>query len=366
VIAAFHLLLACACGDLPVLEYQTERLLIGKSFDEPICEGTLEALDDHVEGVERALGRPKIVDPIVVYWLDDVEKECGKGRGGCFYPGTRVLFSTGASITHELVHAVLDSTAHTYFVEEGMAEIYSGVDAYYRPDPADGALADRLEISRSAYRDGKLDYASAAHFMRYVHESQGEVAMRDIASVIADGGSTGKITTAIEQAFGASIDEIEAEYFEEAPSYFRGFAAEEVPRIDGLAEVHEVHLECDDDGTRGPLGLRDGGGGMYKVRRVSVKRGGTAQFAVTGDDGGWVTLFDPSASRGIVTNWAAPDSTIDENATTLRAGESADVELDPGTYLMVFGADSDDTDVGATLTMALPPPVGGEGVPEAG
>jgi hypothetical protein len=354
--------LASACGGLPLFEYQTERLMLATSFDEPICEGTLEALDNHVVGVEEGLGRPKNADPILVYWLDDVEEHCGKGRGGCFYPGTRVLFSTGASITHEIVHAVLDSTAHTYFAEEGIAEIYSGVDAYYRPDPDDGALADRLELSRSAYRDGKLDYAAAAHFMRYVHDSQGDLAMRDIAEVIAKGGSTGDITRSIENAFGASIDEIEGDYFENAPSYFRGFAADEVERIDNLAKGHEVHLECDEEGTRGPLGIE--GGGLYEVRRIKVERGGIATFAVTGDDGGWVTLFDPNASRGLVTNWSAPDSSVDPDATTLRPGEVADVDLDPGTYLMVFGADSDDTDVAATLEMPLPAPVGGEGVPE--
>jgi hypothetical protein len=339
-------------------------LLIGTAFDEPICEGTLKALDDHVGGVEKALGRPTNADPILVYWLDDVEEYCGKGRGGCFFPGTRVLFSTGASITHELVHAVLDSTAHTYFAEEGIAEIYSGVDAYYRPDPDDGALADRLDLSRSAYRDGKLDYASAAHFMRYVHDSRGQLAMRDIAAVIAKGGSTGDITKAIENAFDASIGDIDAVYFEEAPSYFRGFAAEEVQRIDNLDDGHEVHLECDEEGTRGPLGIE--GGGLYEVRQVKVRRGGIATFAVTGDDGGWVTLFDPNASKGLVTNWAAPDSTVDGKATTLRPGEVADVDLDPGTYLMVFGADSDDTDVGATLKMEALPPFGGEAAPEAG
>lgn len=338
--------------------------MIGTAFDEPICEGTLKALDDQVGGVEDALGRPKNADPILVYWLDDVEDYCGKGRGGCFFPGTRVLFSTGASITHELVHAVLDSTAHTYFVEEGIAEIYSGVDAYYKPDPDDGALADRLKLSRSAYRDGKLDYASAAHFMRYVHESRGDLAMRDIAEAIAKGGSTGAITDAIENAFDSTIDEIEKGYFEEAPSYFRGFAAEEVERIDGLADGHEVHLECDEEGTRGPLGIENGG--LYEVRRLKVDRGGVATFAVTGDDGGWVTLFDPNASRGLVTNWAAPDSKVDANATTLRPGEVADVVLDPGVYLMVFGADTDDTDVGATLTLEALPPFGGESAPEAG
>jgi hypothetical protein len=198
VIAGFHLLLCAACSELPELSYTTDRLRLGAAFEEPICEGTLKAFDDHV-------GQPSNRDPIVVYWLDDVSEYCGKNRGGCFFPGTRVLFSTGPSITHELVHAVLDSTAHTYFVEEGIAEIYSGVDVFYDPKPDDGSLASRLSLSRSAYRDGKLDYASAAHFMRYVLETEGELAMRDLADVIAGGGSTKAITDAIEASLDSRI-----------------------------------------------------------------------------------------------------------------------------------------------------------------
>lgn len=364
VIVGFHLLFVAACSELPELSYTTDRLRVGAAFDEPICEGTLKAFDDHVGGVEDALGQPTNRDPIVVYWLDDVTDYCGKNRGGCFFPGTRVLFSTGPSITHELVHAVLDSTAHTYFVEEGIAEIYSGVDVFYDPTRDDGSLASRLSLSRSAYRDGKLDYASAAHFMRYVLETEGELAMRDLADVIASGGSTKAITAAIEASFDSTMDEIEEAYFRDAPSYFRGFSAAEVPTLTEMWEGREVHLECDDDDTRGPLGR--GNGGLYQVRRVAVDRGGEATFSVDGDSGGWVTLFDPNARRGIVTNWAMPDSEVDPAGITLRPGERATVQLDPGTYLLVYGADVDDTEVSASLVSTPLPPVQGEGAPEAG
>ncbi len=363
-IVGFHLTFTSACGDLPDLSYVTDRLQIGTAFDDPICEGTLQQFDDHVDGVEQALAQPSNTDPIVVYWLDNVDQYCGEGRGGCFFPGTRILFSTGSSITHELVHAVLDSTAHTYFVEEGIAEIYSGVDVFYRPDPVDGGLADRLTLSRSAYRDGKLDYASAAHFMRYVHQTRGELAMRGLADVIAAGGSTKGITDTIERSFDSTIEEIGDRYFAEAPSYYRGFSAAGVPTSSELWRGETIHLDCDDDATRGPLG--QGGGGLYQVRRVEVERGGEATFAVDGDSDGWVTLFDPNRNNGIVTNWAMPDPTTDPNSVTLRAGESQSIKLNPGNYLLMFGADADDTEVEATLSMALAPPVGPEGVPEAG
>ena len=52
--------------------------------------------------------------------------------------------------------------------------------------------------------------------------------------------------------------------------------------------------------------------------------------------------------------------------TSLRPGERAKVILDPGTYLLVYGADVDDTEVEATLVSTPLPPVQGEGGPEAG
>jgi hypothetical protein len=361
-----------ACSELPEVTYVTDRLHVATAFSEPICEGTLADFDDHVDGVEDALGRPSNLDPIVVYWLDDVSSYCGEGRGGCFFPGTRLLFSTGPSITHEIVHAVLDSTAHTYFVEEGLAEIYSGVDVYYRPSRDDGSLGSRLSLSKGAYRDGKLDYAAAAHFMRYVHRAKGEVAMRSLADVIAAGGSTKAITATIEDVFGRSIGGVEDEYFEEAPSYYRGFAASEVATAENLRDGLRLRLDCEDASTRGPLGT--GGEGIYQVRRVGIERGGPMRFEVHGDEDGWVTLFDPTAQRGIVTNWSMPVVDVDPDSVTLRPGQAVEIDLEPGTHLLVFGADADDTTIEASLVSLTTPsedrpqlPEGpSEGTPEGG
>lgn len=359
---------ATACSGLPEVSFVTDRLHIATDFDDPICEGTLDEFDNHVDGVEDALGRPSNRDPIIVYWLDDVSDYCGDGRGGCFFPGTRLLFSTGASITHELVHAVLDSTAHTYFVEEGIAEIYSGVDVYYRPDRDDGSLGSRLSLSKGAYRDGKLDYAAAAHFMRYVFREKGEVAMRSLADVIAAGGSTKAISGTIEDVFDRTIGDIEDDYFEDAPSYYRGFSATQVNGVEDVYDGVRVRLDCEDDATRGPLGA--GGSGIYQVRSVDVDRGGPTLFEVSGDEDGWVSLFDPTARRGIVTNWAMPEEKVDPDGVRLRAGESVTLELSPGTHLLVFGADADNTTVEASLRSLVPPsenrPDLPEGPPEAG
>lgn len=343
-----------ACNPLPEIGYETDRLRIATDFDDRICDATLQAFDDHVASVEDVLATPTRKDPIVVYWLDDVTDYCGEGRYGCFFPGTRVLFSTGPSITHEIVHAVLDSTARTYFVEEGMAEMLSGVDVWYRPDPKHDNPANELRLTPSAYRDGKLDYAAAAHFMRFVYDTEGDIAMRALADTIIDGGDAHAIEGTLEHAFEAPIEEIEERYFGQSHTYYRGFAAQEIALAEELSAGLDMRLDCDDGETRGPL--ISGGGGLYRVRQVKIKRGGLADIEVDGDSDGWIDFFDPTSSRGIVTNWAMPRADVDPHALHLVAGDRVKHQLEPGTYLAVFGADSDGTELSLKLSIPLPPP----------
>ena len=350
-LAGFHIALAFGCNALPDIRYETERMRIATAFDEAVCEGTLAAFDEHVDAVEKELGRPRNDDPIVVYWLDDVTEHCGENRTGCFFPGTRVLFSTGRSITHEVVHAVLDSTSHTYFVEEGLAEIYSGDDVWHRPDPEHGRPIDNLHLSKEAYRAGKLDYSGAAHFMRYVHDRKGAFGMRALAKDVAEGGSTSALEATLVGLFDQSVDEIQRDYFQRARVYYPGFAAAEVERAEALWAGVEVRLRCGDDGTRGPLGEH---GGLYTVRAFEAELDGVSHIEVSGDAGGWVRFMRPAAGHGFVTNWTMPIEDIDPQAFELRAGESIDRRLGRGEWLAIFGADSDHTDVGFTLRTQQP------------
>jgi hypothetical protein len=71
-------------------------------------------------------------------------------------------------------------------------------------------------------------------------------------------------------------------------------------------------------------------------------------------------VFDPTVGRGLVTNWAMPEPEVDNHAIHLLAGESATADLHAATYLLVFGADDDRTELTLTLTMDQPPAPGGE------
>lgn len=312
--------------------------------------------------MELALGQPRITSPILLYWLDDVSKQCGDGAGGCFYPGTRVVFAEEQSITHEMVHAVLDSTATSYFVEEGMAELYSGADVYYRPDPDRGSPSRALHMSRSEYRKGDLDYAAAAHFMRFVYDQKGEAAMKGLAETIAGGGSTDDIEEELENLFEDDIADIEDEYFDEAHTYYPGFATRSIEEVTTgeLLDGVSIELDCADESTRGPLGPDTGG--VYAVRWVDVQREGVAEIRLDGEVGGWVYLFDPVTKRGNITDWAMPRPDVDEDAIRLEPGDTVRAQLSTGTHLVVFGADGDRTELELRLRMDPPPgPLGEQG-----
>jgi hypothetical protein len=315
-----------------------------------------------VDSLELALGQPRLTSPILLYWLDDVGSHCGEGAGGCFYPGTRVVFAEEQSITHEMVHAVLDSTATSYFVEEGMAELYSGADVYYRPDPDRGRPTDALHMSRSEYREGDLNYAAAAHFMRFVYDRKGETAMKGLAETIAGGGSTDDIEEELESLFADDIVDIEAEYFKEANTYYPGFATRSIAEVT-TGELYDgvsIELDCDDESTRGPLGPDTGG--VYSVRWVDVQREGVAEIRLEGEMGGWIYLFDPVTQHGNVTDWAMPRPDVDEDAIRLEPGETVRAELSRGVHLVVFGADGDRTELELRLRMDFPEgPLGEQG-----
>lgn len=272
------------------------------------------------------------------------------------------MFAKEQSITHEIVHAVLDSTATSYFVEEGMAELYSGADVYYRPDPDRDRPADALHMSRSQYRAGRLDYAAAAHFMRFVYAAKGEAAMKGLAETIAKGGSREDIEDEIEELFDDEIEDIETTYFNDSRTYYPGFAADTVAQVTTgeLWDGVKVELDCDANTTRGPL--RPDIGGVYHVRWFEAEREGTAEITLDAEVGGWVYVFDPISGHGSVTNWAMPEPEVDRNAVHLVAGETRTLQLKRGVYLVVFGADDDRTELELRLRMQQTPgPIGEQG-----
>ena len=376
-----------ACSPLPEVQYETERLQIAPEFDARICEGTLEALDEHLREVEGGLGQIGRTEPYRLYWmregLDDV---CGEGKGGCFFPATRMMFARGGSITHEMTHAALDSEGESYFLEEGMAELLSGVGVYYEPGEHHEGPAHQLRLSRSAYRAGRFDYSAAAHFMRWVYDARGLDGVRRLASEVEAGASPERLEDTLEEVMGADVDDIEAAYRLHAPRAFEGLGYARTPAL-RLASIDEdpawpgpelwvldveARLDCAAPDTLGPR--LDEAEGMYQVFRLDVPENAGAVLRVEGDAGAWVDVMNPYARTrfGVMTDWMRPDPAIDEGALRLEPGDEVAMELRPGVRAVILAAD-DTASRRISLHVELEPPPPpdtrldrGEGTPEAG
>lgn len=345
---AFHVVVSClvaqACSPLPDVRYETDRLEIAPEFDHPICAGTLEDLDAHVGEASRSLGLPAgRIDPLRVYWMaDGLSEFCREGSRGCFFPGTRVLFARGSSVGHEIVHALLDSGGETFFVEEGMAEVFSGASAAVELELDALPLLDGLSLSRADYRAGSLDYAAATHFVRWVYATKGVPAMLRLSKEIRDDADGSRLRRTVEDIYGESIDAVEARYVSKAPSVYPGLYEEKLPVID-LGEARqglERRLDCEAPGTQGPLW--DDRAGMFRAEHLVLPRSGDVRIEVSGDSADtWVLIFDPYARdyRPSLTPWRFPDPAIDRDALKLEAGVIVERHMKRGSYLVVFGSD---------------------------
>jgi hypothetical protein len=337
--AALALLVLGGCKEIPEVAYETEHFEIAPDFDYPICAGTLARFEDHLDFVESSLARSvPFGERIRFYWItEDLDSWCRSRALGCYYPGTRVIVGTGGSANHEIVHAVLNASAHTnYFLEEALAELFSGAGAQHR-----AALDDRpspselLWLSPSAYRYGELDYAVAKHFMAYVHREFGAGSTRGIADVVVTGAGPPELEAVFERYAGFDFDFIEADYQARARSFYPGLRDNAVPRIHDRRFL-DVSLRCDQDTTYGPL--PDSSPGMYRTSRLELDDPQVVDFDLRAPADVRVTVIDVRRERqaGRMLDFFNPILSGRREHPILQGGERASFDLRAGTHLLVI------------------------------
>jgi hypothetical protein len=331
--------MVAACQGLPEVRESTQRTEIAPDFEGRICEGTQAWIDDHVEAIERRLQLASDPDPILIYWLESgVEEVCGEGRSGCFFPGVRAVFTTGRSLGHEIVHAVVDSQGEAYFLEEGLAEVLSGVDLAYAMGEQTPDLWDRLRQSPREYRQQGFDYAEAGHFVRWLERNAGTHAIAVIGRVIDGDPSPEYLRDTLEEATDATLVELQ-ERWRESPQLYAGEGARTLPtlKLSTLAEGMDIALDCDAITTQGP---RDGEGeGMYRVFRLEVGAASRVQIHIDGPGGVYAEIIDPVRVRDDQRlDWRRPP--IDGHLVRVESGWIGMAELAAQSYLLIVGSDS--------------------------
>lgn len=332
-------LVLLSCKQVPEVAYQTEHFEIAPDFDHPICAGTLAHFEDHLAFVESALARSvPFGERIRFYWISEgLDSWCSERALGCYYPGTRVIVGTGESASHEIVHAVLNADAQTnYFLEEALAELFSGVGAHHRPAldqrPSPSEL---LWLSPTDYHFGELDYAVAAHFMAYVYRKYGTGSTRGIAEVVVTGAGPPELEQVFERYTGVDFDAIEADYEARASAFYPGLREQDIERIRGRQFV-DVSLRCDRDTTFGPL--PDNSPGMYRTLRLELAQPQVVDIDLRAPADVRVTVVDLRRERaaGRVVDFFHPKLSGRREHPIVHGGERARLSLRAGTHLLVI------------------------------
>lgn len=336
--------LLCACPQtVPEIAYETENFEIAPDFDYPICAGTLNNFEAHLDFVESSLARTlPFGQRIRYYWItQDLGSWCSERAAGCYYPGTVVIIGSGDSIGHEIVHAVLNAEARTnFFLEEALAERYSGVGAYHRdsqdlrPDPS-----ELLWISPSDYRFGDLDYAVANHFMAYVQQRFGTGPTRGIADVVAEAAGPPELEQTFERFTGVSFAELEADWEASSRTYYRGLRETEVTEISNARFV-DASLRCDEVETFGPL-PKEAAPGMYRTFRLELQDPTNVEVDLRGPERVRVEIVDIRRERGArhVVDFFHPTLSGRREHPVVVGGQTGVFPLRAGTHLLIVEQD---------------------------
>lgn len=261
--------------ELPDLRYETDHLRIGTDFDEDVCEGSFIALEAHIDFLELQLGI-ELKTKIELYWLEDGSSAFCDGTENCTTDDPRRVFTTWDAARHELVHAVaFELGAPDNFIAEGLADGFDGRKTEF---------GDQSPYLAVGYDSDEVDYPSAAHFVRWLHATEGSAPLRELLKRSSNSEGPGDTRSAFEQSYSESLEDAELRYYAEAPERYptTTFCEHESLGWNSGLDV-ELELACDADHTWGA-------GTMWRSWQFSVDVEGW--YVVSIEDPAQVLIFE--------------------------------------------------------------------------
>jgi hypothetical protein len=235
--------------DVP-LRRQTEHLDIYS--DGFLCAGMAVEFERHVGFVSSQFGI-ELRDHIPVYLFEHGPEQCREGLSGCVLPDGAV-FTRPHSIHHELGHSAaceLRASARPVLAE--------GVAVMFDPNPETYRMGEDERFLELIEQPGsELSYANAGHFVRWLYERDGA---EGLAELYARSGDSTSTIAAIEELYGASLEQLESEYFASAPYQWSPFRqCADIPHVqrddDGVWR-HSSIIDCESESTMGPYTSSD-------------------------------------------------------------------------------------------------------------
>ena len=244
-----------ACGPAPERSYSTEDFELHTQFSEPLCEGDLDRWSAFAVHAEELLDTPLEPGLRVHVWDEQdwsAEPWCLARTSGCYAPGRHRIFTTISALQHELVHAVAEGRgSRNAFFSEGVATAFEGDPTSFGAN----APVDNIELGTRM-----VDRFTAGHFTRWLWETREPALLLDLLSTKAN-------AAAFEDIYGASLEEVQEQYFLEAPWSYPPTFFHELPLLPRVAEDYweeTVSLDCGRTDVYG----RPGGTAAIRVLRV--------------------------------------------------------------------------------------------------
>lgn len=230
------------------LVYESDRVSVFVEPDAPFCRGDGARMDAHIEALSASLGidPPERIEVAVVGdgRRERIAKWCygddhHDALGGCLAAKWGIMSDIG-SLPHELNHAVFkrlnpDAPHAATFWAEAYASAWETHSTEFSP-PTSGLVGQ----TRAAA------YDEADHLIRWLQHTHGTAALADFYASLERDWKREDVDAAFAAVFGASYEEILAQYQSDAPRVYSGFGwCDEAEVIEvAFGETH-LHLSFD-------------------------------------------------------------------------------------------------------------------------
>jgi hypothetical protein len=244
------------------IRYRTRHVDIAPGFTQPICRGTLEQIDRHVEMVAELLDID-VQRRTTFYWFNEhangafagsndscdwcgTSCACERSNGAIIYGAAKVMF-------HELTHAVVAPAwgRSDVLFEEGIAYGFDGGHVL-RP------RSERPSETAGGSRHG------GAHFSRWLVDRYGPAKLRAGFERLGPPTTNTKeeVFAVVEDVYGLPFLDLEAEYFATAADIYPAPGlCDGLPHVPWQGDRWELRVtpDCDAPNVFGP---RDEDGAM--------------------------------------------------------------------------------------------------------
>lgn len=253
-----------ASADGPDFEvlYRTRYVDVAPGFAQPVCRGTLDEIDRHIDMISGLLD-VSVVQRTTLFWYNEhatgalVDADSSRiwcpTSSACYRDGG-IVHTNMRALHHELVHAVVSPSwgRSDIVFSEGVA---MGLD---REAYAFGSTSVHSLLTDERPTDvaGGTQHGGG-HFSRWLIERDGPATLRELFEPRLSASSTrDEVFAAVAEVYGVPFDDLEAEYFATAPTIYPA------PGLcDGLVNIPwngdrwelRITADCDAPHMFGPL-----------------------------------------------------------------------------------------------------------------